>query len=154
MGAGLHGGFGATKGYAIAPIKKFKLKMNLQLFAFKGPFSTNGNVSEESISDHREFFFGKSVQKVEKYLNDFGYQTKVRPSNRPGSKAYVIMVLNNSRDRNITQVLVSPGSKRHGDVPYVKISTNNGKYKVINSKPEDYKTDGKEKAKLFFRRYW
>ena len=29
-----------------------------------------------------------------------------------------------------------------------------GRYKVINSRPEDYKTDGKEKAKLIFRRYW
>ena len=62
------------------------------------------------------------------------------------------MVSNNNKQRNITQVQVSPGSKRHGNVPYVKISTDKGIFKVINADKEDYKTDGKEKAKLFFRR--
>ena len=153
MGAGFHGGFGHTKGYKTNP--KMGLKMNIQLFACpSGPVSYNGKVTEESISNHREFFFGKTVQEIEKYLNRRGYQTKIRPSKRPDSKATVITVLNHTHERNITQVLVSPGSKRHGDVPYVKISTDNGRYKVINSRPEDYKTDGKEKAKLIFRRYW
>lgn len=152
MGAGFHGGFGPTKGFQSNA--KPKLKMNLQLFASSGPISMSGNVTEKSISDHREFFFGKSVHEIEKYLNSRGYQTEIRPSKNPNSKATVITVLNHTHERNITQVLVSPGSKRHGDVPYVKISTDNGKYKVINSRPEDYKTDGKEKAKLFFRRYW
>lgn len=152
MGAGFHGGFGPTKGFQ--SIVKPKIKMNLQLFASSGPISKTGNVSEKSISDHREYFFGKSAQEIEKYMNRRGYQTKIRPSKNPNSKATVITVLNHSHDRNITQVLVSPGSKRHGDIPYVKISTDKGKFKVINSKPEDYKTDGKEKAKLIFRRYW
>lgn len=152
MGAGFHGGFGPTKGFQSNA--KPKLKMNLQLFASSGPISMSGNVTEKSISDYREFFFGKSVQEIEKYLNRRGYQTKIKPSKNPDSKAKVITVLNNTHERNITQVLVSPGSKRHGEVPYVKISTDNGRYKVINSRPEDYKTDGKEKAKLIFRRYW
>lgn len=124
------------------------------LETFAGPVSMSGNVSEKSIADHREFFFGKSVNKIEKYLKRRGYRTKIRPSKNPDSKATVIVMLNHMHERNITQVLVSPGSKRHGKVPYVKISTDNGKYKVINSRPEEYKTDGKEKAKLFFRRYW
>ncbi len=152
MGAGFHGGFGPTKGFQLST--KPKLKFNLQLFASAGPVSLSGNVSEKSISDHREFFFGKSVHEIEKYLNRRGYQTKIRPSKRPDSKASVITVLNHTRERNITQVLVSPGSKRHGNVPYVKISTDKGRYKVINSRPEEYKTDGKEKAILIFRRYW
>lgn len=152
MGAGFHGGFGLTKGYHNSIISK--QKMNLQIFASRGPLSMTGNVSEKTISDYREFFFGKSVHEIEKYLNRHGYQTQIRPSKRPESKANVIMVLNQTHDRNITQVLVSPGSKRHGKVPYVKISTDNGRYKIINSRPEEYKTDGKEKAKLFFRRYW
>lgn len=152
MGAGFHGGFGPTKGYQSNP--KQKIKFNLQLFASYGPVSLTGNVSEKSISDHREFFFGKSAQEIERYLNRRGYQTNIRPSKNPDSKATVITVQNHNRVRNITQVLVSPGSKRHGEVPYVKISTGNGIYKVINSRPEDYKTDVKEKAILFFRRYW
>ena len=54
--------------------------------------------------------------------------------------------------RNITVIQVSPKSKRHGDVPYVKVSTNDGgKYKVV-SKKEGYKTDGKEKASIYFAR--
>ena len=152
MGAGFHGGFGPTKGYQGNP--KPRIKFNLQLFASSGPISMTGNVSEKSISDHREYFFGKSVHEIEKYLNRRGYKTIIRPSKNPDSKATVIKVLNSTHERNITQVLVSPGSKRHGEVPYVKISTDNGRYKVINSRPEEYKTDGKEKAKLFFRRYW
>ena len=44
-------------------------------------------------------------------------------------------------------------SKRHGDVPYVKISTTDyGRIKIIGTDPEHYKTDGKEKATLLFRR--
>lgn len=152
MGAGFHGGFGPTKGFLFSA--RPKIKFNLQLFASYGPISMSGNVSKKSISDHREFFFGKSAREIEKYLNQRGYHTKIRPSKNPNSKATVITVLNHTHDRNITQVLVSPGSKRHGKVPYVKISTDNGRYKVINSRPEEYKTDGKEKATLFFRRYW
>ena len=47
---------------------------------------------------------------------------------------------------------MSAGSARHGNVPYVKISTNSGKYKVVNSSRKSYKSDGKETAKLIFRR--
>ena len=66
----------------------------------------------------------------------------------------VIVVGNSSNERNITQVQVSPGSKRHGDVPYVKISTTDiGIVKIIDGTPKQYKTDGHEKATIFFRRY-
>lgn len=49
--------------------------------------------------------------------------------------------------------MVSPGSNRHGNVPYVKISTSDiGRIKIIDSGPSDYKTDGKENSVLLFRR--
>ena len=70
------------------------------------------------------------------------------------SSAKIIVTLNSSSDRNISQVQISKGSKRHGNVPYVKISTTNiGKIKIIGASKENYKTDGKETAKILFRRY-
>ena len=72
---------------------------------------------------------------------------------KQGSKAKIIKILNASKERNIKQLQVSPGSKRHGGVPYVKISTSDkGIIKIINSKRKDYKTDGNEKARLYFQR--
>ena len=152
MGTGFHGGFGATKGYQVNV--KQKLKMNLQLFASRGPLSLTGHATEKSISDYREFFLGKSAQQIEKYLNRHGYITRIRPSNKEKSKATVIEILNRNKERSITQVLVSPGSRLHANIPYVKISTDHGKYKIINGKPEDYKSNSHEDAILLFRRYW
>lgn len=116
-------------------------------------FNKEGTVTLNSISKRREFFLGKSVAKIENVLNKNGYETKRRPSNRSTSHAKIIVTLNQSKERNIQQVQVSPGSKRHGNVPYVKISTSNiGKIKIIGSSKENYKSDEKEKAKLLFRR--
>lgn len=146
MGAGRYGGFGHTKGSMFIPL-------DLQFFATKA-IGLNGHVTENSISSHREFFFGKSVNKIEKVLQQRGYKTKRRPSIHSGSKAKIIITTNSSKIKNISQIQVSPGSKRHGNVPYVKISTTDGgKYKIINSTKAKYKTDGNEKAKLFFRRH-
>ncbi|MBR5387600.1 MAG: hypothetical protein IKS48_11485 [Eubacterium sp.] len=143
MGAGYHGGFGNTEG---------SLKLNLQLFANRA-IEPNGHVTEQSLSDHREYFWGKSVKKIEKILQKHGYQTKRRPSIHSDSKAKIIVTTNHSKDKNITQIQVSPGSKRHGHIPYVKVSTNDsGKFKLVNGFPHQYKTDNKEKAKIFFRR--
>ena len=71
----------------------------------------------------------------------------------------IIVVKNSDKHKNITQVQVSPGSTRHGSVPYVKFSLNNpvgakkyAKIKVIDAKKTDYKSDGKEKTYVFFRR--
>lgn len=48
---------------------------------------------------------------------------------------------------------MSPGSKRHGEVPNVKVSTSDiGIIKLVNSLREHYKTDGKEKAKFYVMR--
>ena len=116
-------------------------------------FSKSGHVTYESISARREFFLGKSVARIENELNKHGYETKRRGSVHSTSKARVIVVTNQSKERNISQVQVSPGSKRHGNVPYVKISTTDqGRIKIIASTPSEYKTDSHETAKLLFRR--
>lgn len=143
MGTGIHGGFGSrTVGSKSA------------VTAQKAPiFSKTGHVTMESISNRAEFFLGKSVARLDHELKKRGYETVRRPSTRSTSKAKIIMTLNSSKERNISQIQVSPGSKRHGNVPYVKISTTDiGKIKIINSHESDYKTDGREKAKLIFRR--
>ncbi len=142
MGTGYHGGFGNTAGADKSELKK------------KEPiFSKKGHVTLESIKARAEFFLGKSAARLEHELHKYGYKTKRRPSLHSTSKAKIIVTLNPSKDRNITQIQVSPGSKRHGDVPYVKISTTDyGRIKIINASPSEYKSDGREKAELIFRR--
>ncbi|MBD5554317.1 MAG: hypothetical protein HDQ95_02915 [Roseburia sp.] len=116
-------------------------------------FSNTGHVSKRSISANREFFYGKSVTQIDSALKEQGYQTTIRKSKHDSSRAKIIITANSDQHRNITQVQVSPGSQRHGNVPYVKISTNNaGKFKVIDASKSEYKSDGKETATLFFRR--
>lgn len=119
---------------------------------FVGP--AGARITERSISEHREKFLGKTVGQINKLLQKRGYQTTIRKSIHSTSRAKVIVVGNSSKDRNITQVQVSPGSKRHGNVPYVKISTTDiGIHKIIDGTAAQYKTDGNEKATLLFRRY-
>ena len=116
-------------------------------------FDKHGHVTFNSISARREFFLGKSAARLEHELNKHGYETTRRPSSHKGSKAKFIVTLNSSKSRNVSQIQVSSGSKRHGNIPYVKISTTNiGKIKVVAGDPRSYKTDGKETAKILFRR--
>ena len=144
MIAGFSSAMGGGNKFAKPP-KKIKNK--------KPIFDKTGHVTLESISERREFFLGKSIARIEHELHKYGYTTERRKSNSPGSKAKITIVINSSKERNIGQIQVSPGSKRHGDVPYVKISTKDiGKIKIIGSDSSKYKTDGKEKATLLFRR--
>lgn len=116
-------------------------------------FDDKGHVTVESICQRAEFFLGKSVARLERELNKHGYETRRRASTHSSSRAKIIVTTNANKDRNIRQIQVSPGSRRHGNVPYVKISTSDiGKIKIIGSGPADYKTDGKENALLIFRR--
>ena len=155
MGTGFHGGFGGTFG-ALKTSKPNELSRNTkqQHSKHKKPiFSKTGHVSAESISSRAEFFLRKSVAKLESILNKHGYETTRRPSKHSTSKAKIIVTTNPNKDRNITQIQVSPGSKRHGNIPYVKISTSDeGKFKIIGASKSEYKSDGKETAKLIFRR--
>lgn len=146
MGAGYHGGFGNTTGADSAKPKSVHNK--------KAPiFNEKGHVTLASIKARAEFFLGKSVARLEHELHRHGYETKRRPSTHSTSKAKIIVTLNGNIDRNISQIQVSPGSKRHGNVPYVKISTTDyGKIKIINALSSEYKSDGKETAELIFRR--
>ena len=118
------------------------------------PLFNNGKVTYESIEANREEFMGKSVEQIAELLRQNGYTFNIRPSKHKDSTAQIIEITNASKDRNIKQVQVSPdGSSRHGNVPYVKISTSNeGKIKIINGTPEKYVAGDNEKARLIFRR--
>ena len=145
--SGHFGGAGAG-----GPSKKIgngKIKVSV-----KAPiFYKNCHVTFNSISARREFFLRKSAARLEHELHKHGYETERKPSTHKGSRAKFIITLNPSKDRNISQIQVSSGSKRHGNVPYVKISTYDiGKIKIIGSDSKSYKTDGNEKAKILFRR--
>jgi len=146
MGTGYHGGFGNTTGNN--GNKQKTVPKNK-----KPIFNEKGHVSLKSIKARAEFFLGKSVARLEEELHKHGYKTNRRPSTHSTSKAKIIVTTNCNKDRNISQIQISPGSKRHGDVPYVKISTTDyGKIKIINADPSKYKSDGREKATLIFRR--
>ena len=121
------------------------------------PLFDNGHVTYEGIAAHREKFMGKSVDQIAEMLKENGYEFNIRPSKnreKTGSTAKIIEITNASKDRNIKQVQVSPdGSSRHGNIPYVKISTSNeGKIKVIDGTSEKYVPGDNEKANLIFRR--
>lgn len=145
MGAGRHGGFGNTKGRI--PL----LETNLQFFASR-VFEVGGYLSKKSFEGYREFFLGKSPRRIAKEMEKHGYKVKIENSRHTFSKAKRIVVLNPSKERNITAVQISPGSRRHGDTAYIKISTTDGgKYKIVANK-DSYISDGKEKAKIYFPR--
>ena len=131
-------------------IKKEERKENKNSF-----IDGKGYVTLESISNNREWFYGKSDDDIFETISSYGYiiERKDSINIKRGSKAKILKITNTSKERNIAQVQVSPGSSRHGDIPYVKISTIDiGKIKIINGTKDQYKTDGKETAKIIFRR--
>ena len=88
--------------------------------------------------------------RIEKDMKKMGYKTHIERSTHVTSKEKKIVVDNTSKTKNISVVQVSPGSKRHGETAYVKVSTKDlGKFKIVSDKTK-YKSDGKEKAKIFF----
>ena len=116
-------------------------------------FTRKGHVTIRSIAARREFFLGKSVARIEHELRIHGYEVTRKSSKHKSSKARIVLTLNPSKHRNIKQIQISPGSSRHGNVPYVKISTSDyGKIKIIGANRKTYKTDGHEKATILYRR--
>ena len=154
MGKKIRGSFikSSSSTIIIFEIKEIKEIIKIKASSF---IDENGHVTLESISNNREWFYGRIIEDIGEFWKKYGYIFKERDSKRKtkGSKALILEIKNTSKDRNISQVQVSPGSKRHGDVPYVKISTIDiGKIKIINGTEDKYKIDGKETATILFRR--
>lgn len=145
-------GMKANSGYFSKTSGTLKYKLDIQYFASK-VFRKDGHTDYKRIADNRELFYDKSVYQINNAMKEQGYETTIRKSRHTGSKAKFIIVGNSNKNRNVTTVEVTPGTPRHGNVPYVRISTSDlGKFKVINGTKEQYKTDNCEKAKLIFRR--
>ncbi len=116
------------------------------------PILDNSLVTPEYFEKNRNVFIGKTAEEIAVELNNLGYETTIRKSNREGSKAVIIVCTNSSQKegRNITQVQVSPGGGRHG-LSYVKISTSTDRIiKVIQGSSKNYHTDGNEHSHLIF----
>jgi filamentous hemagglutinin len=114
-------------------------------------FSSQGRVTVDKIKSNPSAFKGKSTDDIAQMLRDNGYDVTIRDSSRSSSGAKIIQVNNHGNDKNITQVQVSPGGGRHGNNPYVKISTSDeGIIKVVDGSLNNYLTDGAEKATIIF----
>ncbi|MCR1289397.1 hypothetical protein [Shouchella clausii] len=115
--------------------------------------SSQGRVTVNAIKSNPNVFKGKSTDKIAQMLRDNGYDIVIEKSKRSSSGAEIIKINNLGSGRNITQVQVqvSPGGGRHGNNPYVKISTSDqGIIKVVDGSPNNYLTDGAEKATIIF----
>lgn len=75
-----------------------------------------GHVTYESIAAHREEFMGKNIEQLSKLLKVNGYQFNIRGSIHENSKAQVMVITNSSKNRNIKQLQLSPGTPRHGNI--------------------------------------
>lgn len=154
MGKKIRGSFikSSSSTIIIFEIKEIKEIIKIKASSF---IDENGHVTLESISNNREWFYGKTIEEIGNILinHDYTFYERESINKDEGSKARILVITNTTKNRNISQVQVSPGSSRHGDVPYVKISTIDiGKIKIIDSTETKYKTDGSEKAKLLYRR--
>lgn len=110
-------------------------------------------VRVQDFIDNPTIFKGKSAKEIAQMLQESGYEVEVVVSKRSRSGAQIIKIKNTSEveGRNISQVQVSPGGGRHGENPYVKISTTDeGRIKIIDGSQSNYKTDGDEKSIIIF----
>ncbi|WP_088825480.1 hypothetical protein [Listeria goaensis] len=84
-----------------------------------------------------------------------GYDVTVQSSTKSRSGATIIKVNNPSEKagRNISQVQVSPGGGRHGELAYTKVSTTSpevGKIKIVYGKESSYLADGEKNVTIIF----
>ena len=112
----------------------------------------NGKISVDDIKVNPYVFKEKSAEEISKALENAGYNVTISYSAKSKSGAQIIKINNPGDGRNITQIQVSPGGGRHGNNPYIKISTTDqGTIKIVNGPKSLYKTDGKEKATIIFQ---
>lgn len=142
-------GMKSNSGLFIGTQGGMKFKLNIQHFSSKA-FSSKGHVSISSLTKHGQDFLGKSPRQIEGMMEEAGYKCEVRP----GRKSSTLVVSTNpSKDRNITQIQVSPnGSAHHGSDPYVKVSTKDiGVVKIVEGSKKTY-NGRNEKATVIFKK--
>ncbi|KAJ49766.1 hypothetical protein CTM_21378, partial [Clostridium tetanomorphum DSM 665] len=109
------------------------------------------NVKVKDFIDNPKIFKGKSAKEIAQMLEESGYEVEVVASKRSRSGAQIIKIKNSGEGKNISQVQVSSGGGRHGENPYVKVSTTDeGRIKIIDGPESTYKTNGDEKSTIIF----
>ena len=145
-------GMKANSGYFKGTRGELKFKLNIQNFASK-IFNKSGHVSLKSLNEHGSDLLDKNSKEIKEMMVEAGYEVEIKPSIHKTSSAQRVISLNSSKDRNISQIQVSlNGSSRHGNVPYVKVSTKDiGIVKIVNGSKDEYKAGKDEKAKIYFK---
>ena len=135
----------------LTPAQKRNLTIERKINEIKSLIK-NGHISDNDIKDNIPLLCDKKKTQVVRALKESGYIVEVKTSKKSRSGAVIIKVKNPSEKRNISQWQCSPGGGRHGNSPYMKISTTDqGIIKVINGKKSDYKSDNNEKANIYFK---
>ncbi|SHJ81849.1 RHS repeat-associated core domain-containing protein [Hathewaya proteolytica DSM 3090] len=112
-------------------------------------------ISIDGVKNNLDMFRGKSVDEIAEAMRKSGYDVTVEASTRSSSGAMIIRVNNASENagRNIQMLQVSPGGGRHGELPYIKISTTSqdvGKIKIVNGTEDLYKASGEKNVTVIF----
>ncbi len=111
----------------------------------------NGNITIEAVKSNPKAFSGKSADEIADLLKSEGYDIIIKKSEKSKSGAEIIQIKNTGGAKNITQVQVSPGGGRHGDNPYIKISTcDQGIIKIVDGSKELYKSNAVENSTIIF----
>ncbi len=165
MGSGNYGLYSGTKGSSkrtnitTKPQKeknkktaeKRKLTISKKVEAVKSLFE-NGKIQLNRVKANPKCLEKVTPNQWKNILTDLGYRdVSVAKSTQSSSGAIIVKIGNQGSGNNISQVQISPGGGRHGELPYIKISTTDlGKIKVVFGKKSQYKHEGNERATIIF----
>lgn len=121
---------------------------------FANGYNVFGNdIDVETVDSNKGFFKGKSETDLGNVMGRHGYKThaEISTRSRSGARKTVVENVASKEGRNIKQIQVSPGGGRHGELPYIKISTVNvGKIKIVFGSKEMYKPEGEKNVTVLF----
>lgn len=131
--------------------EKRKETIRKKLEAVKSLFE-DGRIQLSKVKSNPKCLEKVTAKQWKKILSDLGYEdVSVAKSTHSSSGATIVKIGKQGKGNNINQVQISPGGGRHGESPYIKISTTNqGKIKVVFGKKSKYRNEGNEKATIIF----
>ena len=165
MGSGKSGLYSGTKGCSSGTItstkqqkeknkkaaEKRKETIHKKLEAVKSLFES-GRIQLNKIKTNPKCLEKVTPKQWKRILAELGYEdVSVAKSTQSSSGATIVKIGKQGRGNNINQVQISPGGGRHGERPYIKISTTDqGKTKVVFGKKSEYRHEGNERATIIF----
>ncbi len=131
--------------------EKRKETIRKKLEAVKSLFE-DGRIQLSKVKSNPKCLEKVTAKQWKKILSDLGYEdVSVAKSTHSSSGATIVKIGKQGKGNNINQVQISPGGGRHGETPYLKISTTDqGKIKVVFGKEAEYRHEGNEKATIIF----